>query len=210
MSKENQIKTANPKQQFRNSNDRIMSKEEQIERIEVMEFYEGMTLERFYKVMLYFVESNSEALTGETATTPNGDAIAPLFGRTLSNAMMAAMQIRDKNPHLPPVPKNGYDLLNWAKNGIEAAKDAETGTPTKTDDTTDEIPADLIKLKVAVADYKVSRNTLLTEIGHCNIKSYRDKNAKRNAAHLVSRAAMVKYGRRKVEIVHKYPKNNGK
>ncbi len=83
-------------------------------------------------------------------------------------------------------------------------------TPVKTDDTADEIPADLIKLKVAIAEYKVGRGTLINEIGLKSIKSYRDKNAKKNAPYLVSRADIMKYGRRKVEIVHKHLKDNEK
>lgn len=118
-------------------------------------------------------------------------------------------ELKIKPLQLVPLPQKQPKTRQTRKAKPKGTKEITT---TQTDDggrDIDKRPDDLIKLKVAVADYKVSRPTLLEEIRKGNIKSYRSKDAKRNSPHLVSRAALTKYGR-KIEIIHKYPKDNEK
>lgn len=109
-----------------------MTTKEQAERIRinVMEFYPGMSLERFQTVFSFFVESNSEAIEGRLETNANGELIAPLYGRTLFDAYQAARTIQEKNPELPFPPRDGYGLQNWARDGL--SKGNAEPEPTKT------------------------------------------------------------------------------
>ncbi len=150
-----------------------------------------------HEVLFHFLECSVEdsfvwdnGVYHRSPVGTNGEAVSEVSGNILNEAILTAHKIRNKWPHLDPVPTKPHELLNWCT----------------TSQLAEAPPNDLIALRVAIKDFDVSRSTLKERIGKGEIKSYRAINAKSNSPLKVSRAEIKeKYSHRQIIVKHKYP-----
>lgn len=137
------------------------------------------------------------------------------LARVYKVSRQEALKLRAKNSALPPLPKSEQDaaiglqsIQEWCIDAAKkpAAKRAGRKTKTKKAKTKagttrppQKPPRDLITLDVAITDYEVSRSTLQRKIHEGSLTSHRDKHLPQNSRHLIRRADIEPYYRRRLK-----------